>query len=73
VVGVDLGLNRPAVTSERHFLGSSHWKEVDRRRFRIRRKLPRDTQRDMSKRAEMWKVDHGEELLILCHTERVLR
>jgi IS605 OrfB family transposase len=39
VVGIDLGLNRPAVTSQRQFLGSSHWKEVDRRSFRIRRKL----------------------------------
>jgi putative transposase len=39
VVGVDLGLNHPAVTSERQFLGSSHWKEVDRRTFRLRRKL----------------------------------
>lgn len=39
VIGVDLGLNRPAVTSSRHFLGSRHWKEVDRRRFRLRRKL----------------------------------
>lgn len=39
VVGVDLGLNRPAVTSKPQFLGSPHWKEVDRRYFRIRRKL----------------------------------
>src|SRR6266487_2580016 len=39
VIGVDLGLNRPAVTSERHFLGNRHWKEVDRRRFRLKRKL----------------------------------
>lgn len=39
VIGVDLGLNHPAVTSNRHFLGSHHWKEVDRRTFRLRRKL----------------------------------
>jgi putative transposase len=39
VIGVDLGLKRPAVTSNRHFLGSRHWKEVDRRRFRLKRKL----------------------------------
>lgn len=39
VIGVDLGLNRPAVTSKRQFLGSPHWKEVDRRSFRLRRKL----------------------------------
>lgn len=39
VIGVDLGLNRPAVTSTRQFLGNRHWKEIDRRYFRIRRKL----------------------------------
>jgi IS605 OrfB family transposase len=39
VIGVDLGLNRPAVTSHRQFLGNPHWKEVDRRRFRLRRAL----------------------------------
>lgn len=39
VTGVDLGLNRPAVTSTRQFLGSRHWKEVDRRRFRLCRTL----------------------------------
>ncbi len=39
VIGVDLGMNRPAVTSKRQFLGSKHWKEVDRRYFRLRRKL----------------------------------
>lgn len=39
VVGVDLGLNRPAVTSQRHFLGNTRWKEIDRRSFRLKRKL----------------------------------
>jgi putative transposase len=39
VIGVDLGLNHPAVTSGRTFLGSRHWKEVERRRFRLRRQL----------------------------------
>lgn len=39
VIGVDLGLNRPAVTSGRQFLGSRHWKEVERHRFRLRRAL----------------------------------
>ncbi len=39
VIGVDLGLNRPAVTSNKHFLGNRHWKEIDRRYFRFRRKL----------------------------------
>lgn len=38
-IGVDLGLNHPAVTSKRKFLGSRHWKEVDRRIFRLRGKL----------------------------------
>ncbi|MEI6047217.1 MAG: transposase, partial [Chloroflexota bacterium] len=39
VVGVDLGLNRPAVTSGRKFLGKKHWKEVDRRNFRLKKAL----------------------------------
>ena len=39
IIGVDLGLKRPAVTSTRHFLGNKHWKEVERRRFRLKRKL----------------------------------
>jgi len=38
-IGVDLGLNRPAVTSNRHFLGERQWKEQERRIFRLRRKL----------------------------------
>jgi putative transposase len=39
VVGVDLGLNRPAVTSTRLFLGSRQWKEQERRIFRLKRHL----------------------------------
>ena len=39
VVGVDLGLNRPAVTSARQFLGEKHWKEQEQRTFRLKRKL----------------------------------
>ena len=39
VIGVDLGLNRPAVTSNRHFLGERRWKEQERRPFRLKRKL----------------------------------
>lgn len=39
VVGVDLGLNRPAVTSNRQFLGEKRWKEQERRVFRLKRKL----------------------------------
>jgi len=38
VMGVDLGLNRPAVTSTRVFLGERRWKEQERRSFRLRRK-----------------------------------
>jgi putative transposase len=39
IIGVDLGINRPAVTSKRAFLGDPHWKEQERRLFRLRRKL----------------------------------
>lgn len=39
VVGVDLGINRPAVTSEAQFLGERRWKEVEQRYFRLTRSL----------------------------------
>jgi IS605 OrfB family transposase len=39
VVGTDLGQKRPAVTSQRKFLGKRQWAEVDHKYFRIRRKL----------------------------------
>jgi putative transposase len=39
IIGVDLGINRPAVTSKRAFLGDPHWKEQERRLFRLRRTL----------------------------------
>lgn len=38
-IGVDLGLSHAAVTSSGKFLGRKHWREVTRRRFRIRRAL----------------------------------
>jgi IS605 OrfB family transposase len=39
VVGVDLGINRPAVLSNGIFLGKRRWKEIEKRYFRLRRKL----------------------------------
>ncbi len=39
VVGVDLGLVRPAVLSNNVFLGQRRWREVDSRYFRLKRKL----------------------------------
>jgi len=39
VVGVDLGVRRPAVTSSAMFLGERRWREVDQRTFRLRRAL----------------------------------
>lgn len=38
-VGVDLGLTRPAVTSEARFFGAKRWKNIDRRSFRLKRSL----------------------------------
>lgn len=38
-IGIDLGINRPAVTSDNIFLGERHWREVENRVFRLRRKL----------------------------------
>jgi len=39
VIGVDLGVNRPAVTSHAHFFGQRRWKAIDQRYFRLRRAL----------------------------------
>lgn len=39
VVGVDLGINRPAVTSTNHFLGKRAWKAVEGRYFKAIRAL----------------------------------
>jgi putative transposase len=39
VLGVDLGLNRPAVTSNNQFLGQRRWKAVEGRYFRLTRAL----------------------------------
>ena len=38
-IGIDLGLNHPAVTSNHQFMGQRQWKEQEHRIFRIRRKL----------------------------------
>jgi hypothetical protein len=39
VVGVDLGLTRPAVTSNSRFVGKRAWKAVEGRYFKLRRAL----------------------------------
>jgi IS605 OrfB family transposase len=39
VVGIDLGINRPAVTSNNHFLGQRRWKAVEGRYFKAIRAL----------------------------------
>jgi putative transposase len=39
VIGVDLGLARPAVTSTNRFLGEKRWRAVERRYFKLRRAL----------------------------------
>jgi IS605 OrfB family transposase len=39
VIGVDLGINRPAVTSTNHFLGQRRWKAVEGRYFKTIRVL----------------------------------
>jgi IS605 OrfB family transposase len=38
-IGVDLGVTRPAVTSDNRFHGKRHWKEVEKRTFRLKRAL----------------------------------
>lgn len=39
VIGVDLGIAQPAVTSNGKFLGKKRWRDVEARRFRLRRAL----------------------------------
>ena len=39
VVGIDLGLNRPAVVSNNTFHGPRHWRAIEQRTFRLRRQL----------------------------------
>jgi putative transposase len=39
VVGIDLGLNRPAVASNNTFHGPRRWRAIERRTFRLRRQL----------------------------------
>ena len=39
VLGVDLGVNRPAVTSDNKFYGEKRWKNILKRYFNIKRKL----------------------------------
>lgn len=41
VIGVDLGLAQPAVTSNRQFLGRRRWKAIEGRYFSLRRALQR--------------------------------
>lgn len=38
-VGVDLGVKRPAVTSNAQFFGERRWRDVDQRYFRLKRSL----------------------------------
>src|SRR5205085_12403464 len=39
VIGVDLGLSRPAVTSNNRFLGKRAWKAIEARLFKLKRAL----------------------------------
>ncbi len=38
-IGLDLGVTRPAVTSDGRLHGKKRWREVSKRRFRLKRKL----------------------------------
>jgi putative transposase len=50
VIGVDLGLAQPAVTSNRHFLGQRRWKAVESRYFHLRRQLQKRGTRNAKRR-----------------------
>ena len=42
VIGVDLGITRPAVTSTNHFLGGTRWKAIQGRLFHLKRALQKN-------------------------------
>jgi putative transposase len=56
IVGVDLGLNRPAVTSNNRFLGKRAWKAVEGRLFKLKRALQKRGSR--SAKRHLRKVRH---------------
>jgi len=62
VVGVDMGLSRPAVCSHNRFFGERRWKGIERRSFRLRRSLPRkgtrSAKRHLCKLAGKGDCDH---------------
>lgn len=50
VVGVDLGLAQPAVTSQRQFLGQRRWKAIEGRYFHVRRALQKKGSKNAKRR-----------------------
>jgi IS605 OrfB family transposase len=53
VVGVDLGLAQPAVTSNGHFLGKKAWRNLEARRFKQRRALQAKGTKSAKRRLKM--------------------
>jgi putative transposase len=56
VIGVDLGLSRPAVTSNNRFLGTRAWKAIEGRLFKLKRALQKKGTR--SAKRHLKKVRH---------------
>jgi putative transposase len=56
IIGVDLGLSRPAVTSTNHFLGKKAWKAAEGRLFKLKRTLQKKGTR--SAKRHLRKVRH---------------
>jgi putative transposase len=56
VVGVDLGINRPAVTSNNRFLGKKAWKAIEGRLFHLKRALQK--KRTRSAKRHLKRVRH---------------
>lgn len=59
VIGVDLGINRPAVTSDNKFFGEKRWKEIEARNFRLKRQLQAKGTKSAKKHLKIlsWKVN----------------
>jgi putative transposase len=69
VVGVDLGLNRPAVTSNNCFLGQRRWKVIEGRYFKLTRALQKKGTKSAKRHLRQAKRRRAR---FRCHADHVL-
>jgi IS605 OrfB family transposase len=59
VVGIDLGLTRPAVTSHNRFLGQRAWKAIEGRLFKLKRALQKKGTRSAKRHLRRMRHKHA--------------